>query len=355
MSRLVFVLTTPRLPADLLSRQAWQLLAEVPVFAAAGAPVVAAVRAAGIDVVELDPDSPRTAETLLNAGRDLAWLAGPGGDQALARRVTEQLAGPGPDTPDVEIELLPGSWDPPGARLLDAVAVMDRLRSPGGCPWDAEQTHETLAPYLIEEAYETLDAIEAGDDAELRIELGDLLLQVLFHARLAQEQDPGWSIDDVAGGLVDKLVRRHPHVFDEGGADLQGHPSGALRGVTNADDVNHNWEQIKAAERGGKSAYSGVPLGQPALRLAAALQRKATRDGADAAGLPAPQQDADLAAVVDDDSAARMLWAVVARCRELGIDPETALRALSRQVRADLMAAEASPAAGQPGGADLRR
>lgn len=353
MSRLVFVITSPRMPADLLSRQAWQLLADLPVFAAAGVPVVSAVRAAGIDVVELDPDSPLTAQTLVTAGRDLVWLAGPGGDQDLARRVTEQLTGP--DAPDVEVELLPGSWDPPGARLLDAVAVMDRLRSPGGCPWDAEQTHETLAPYLIEEAYETLDAIETGDDAELRIELGDMLLQVLFHARLAQEQDPGWSIDDVAGGLVDKLVRRHPHVFDESGAALHDHPSGTLRGVTNAADVNHNWEQIKAAERGGKSAYAGVPLGQPALRLAAALQRKAARDGGDAAGSPPQEEYADVAAVLDENAAARLLWALVARCRELDVDPEAALRSMSRRVRDGLMAAEIPPAAGQPGGTDLRR
>jgi NTP pyrophosphatase (non-canonical NTP hydrolase) len=126
-------------------------------------------------------------------------------------------------------------WDPPGARLLDAVAVMDRLRSPGGCPWDAEQTHATLAPYLLEEAYELLDAIESDDLQLLREELGDVLLQVVLHARLAEDAPVGerWSVDDVAGDLVAELIRRHPHVFADhpgqrGGID----PEHALRSVT---------------------------------------------------------------------------------------------------------------------------
>ena len=108
-----------------------------------------------------------------------------------------------------------GSYDLPGARLLDLVTVMDRLRSPGGCPWDQEQTHRSLATYLLEETYETLEAIEA-DPAHLREELGDLLLQIVFHARIAEEdQVDAWSIDDVAAGIVDKLIRRHPHVFGD--------------------------------------------------------------------------------------------------------------------------------------------
>ena len=139
------------------------------------------------------------------------------------------------------LEVLHGSWDLPGARLLDVVATMDRLRSPGGCPWDAEQDHASLAPYLLEEAYEAFQAIEDGDLGALREELGDVLLQVAFHARLAEElpDDERWTIDDVAGGLVDKLIRRHPHVF--AGRDGRG-----------ADEVNANWEAIKAAERGGR-------------------------------------------------------------------------------------------------------
>ena len=148
-----------------------------------------------------------------------------------------------------------GSWDPPGARLLDVVAVMDRLRSPGGCPWDAEQTHQTLAPYLLEEAYELIEAIELDDLAHLREELGDVLLQVAFHSRLAEERQAPerFSIDDVAADLVAKLIRRHPHVF-------------AGREVASAAEVAANWEAIKAAEKRRGSVTDGVPLGQPAWR-----------------------------------------------------------------------------------------
>jgi XTP/dITP diphosphohydrolase len=134
---------------------------------------------------------------------------------------------------------------------------MDRLRSPGGCPWDAAQTHQSLAPYLVEETYETLEAIDTGDTALLREELGDLLLQVLFHARLAQELPPEsrFGIDEVARDLVDKLVRRHPHVF----ADAE---------VRGAEHVAQNWEAGKAAEKGRTSVLDGVPTAQPALALA---------------------------------------------------------------------------------------
>src|SRR6201995_852957 len=154
----------------------------------------------------------------------------------------------------------------PGERLLDAVATMDRLRSPGGCPWDAQQTHDSLAPYLLEEAYEAFQAIEDDDPAALREELGDVLLQVAFHARLAEERDEPdrWNIDDVAAGLVDKLVRRHPHVFGD-------------VAVEDADEVNRNWEAIKAEERGDKSVLANVPMAAPALTLAATLQRKGSR------------------------------------------------------------------------------
>ncbi len=152
--------------------------------------------------------------------------------------------------------------------LLQAVAVMDRLRSPGGCPWDAAQTHRSLAQYLLEETYETLEAIETGDSALLREELGDLLLQVLFHARLGEElpEAERFGIDEVAGDLVAKLVHRHPHVF----ADVS---------VDSADEVNENWERLKAAEKGRTSSVDGVPMGQPALALAAKLVSRANRAG----------------------------------------------------------------------------
>jgi XTP/dITP diphosphohydrolase len=200
--------------------------------------------------------------------------------------------------------------DAPGARLLDVVAGMDRLRSPGGCPWDAKQTHETLKPYLLEEAYEAYAAIEGGDRKDLREELGDVLLQVVFHARLAQEHEDAWSIDDVAADLVDKLVRRHPHVF-----------AGAP-----ADDLDATWEQMKQAEKGRASVTDGVPMGQPALALAAKLQRRGAR-----LGVPLPSYD----------GVGGELWALVARCREEGLDPEAALREVARDYRDRLAALEA--------------
>ena len=147
-----------------------------------------------------------------------------------------------------------------------AVAVMDRLRSPGGCPWDASQTHQSLARYLIEETYETIEAIETDNMALLREELGDLLFQVLFHARLAEEL-PGLSGSPSTtspSDLVDKLVHRHPHVF------------GSTMSV-DADEVNENWERLKVAEKGRTSAVDGVPMSQPALALAGKLVTRAER------------------------------------------------------------------------------
>ena len=199
--------------------------------------------------------------------------------------------------------------DRPGQRLLDVVEVMDRLRSPGGCPWDARQTHSSLMPYLLEEAYETYDALERGDLEHLREELGDLLLQIVFHARISSET--GWGIDDVAGDLVDKLVRRHPHVF-----------AGAP-----ADDLEGSWEALKAAEKGRVSVTEGVPLGQPALSLAAKLQRRATRLGA-----PVPAGDGSLGG---------RLWDLVAECAEADVDPEVALREVARGFRDRLATVEA--------------
>lgn len=201
--------------------------------------------------------------------------------------------------------------DQPGSRLLEVVAVMDRLRSAGGCPWDAKQTHESLMPYLLEEAYEVYEALENDDLEHLREELGDLLLQIVFHARIAS--DTSWDIDDVAGDLVDKLVRRHPHVFAGG----------------SADDLEGSWEALKAAEKGRVSVTEGVPLGQPALTLAAKLQRRA-------ATLGAP--------VVEFEGVGGELWALVARCAEQGLDPEVELRSVARRYRDRLAALEASGA-----------
>ncbi|WP_067972307.1 MazG family protein [Nocardiopsis trehalosi] len=207
----------------------------------------------------------------------------------------------------------------PGHRVLRLVEVMDVLRRE--CPWDAGQTHETLAKYLIEEAYEALETIEEGDWATLRDELGDVLLQVVFHARVAEERGAdGFTIDDVADAIVDKLTRRHPHVF--AGVEVAG-----------ADDVRANWEDIKAAERaaGGRDAsvLDGVPFGQPAALLAYELQKRAERNGV----------PADL--VADDGGPGGPLFAAVHAARSAGGDPEMDLRAAARRFDGRVRAAEA--------------
>ena len=303
-NRLVVLAVSPRVAPGLLSRQAWDVLRSgLPVRSAPGHPQLPALAAAGVDV-EL---TEAAAVPDLAAAGGFVWLATDGdGVVATIGQALLRLA----DRPS--LELVHGSWDLPGARLLDAVAVMDRLRSPGGCPWDAEQTHSSLAKYLLEEAYEAYQAIEDGDDEELREELGDLLLQVLFHARVATEDKPGWSIDDVAGALVDKLVSRHPHVF--GDATVSG-----------ADEVNTRWEEIKAEQKGRISVTEGVPLSMASLALAAKLQRRAERLG------PGPMGAFDAGDELGGD-----LW----RQASNGDDAEVALRAVARRFRDELLATE---------------
>jgi XTP/dITP diphosphohydrolase len=204
----------------------------------------------------------------------------------------------------------------PGAQLLAAVRIMDRLRSPGGCPWDAEQTHSSLAPYLMEEAYETLEAIELDDLAALREELGDLLLQVLFHARLAEEAagEQRFDIDDVAADLVAKLTRRHPHVF----GDQQ---------VADAEAVAVNWEQLKQAEKRRESVTDGIPFGQPALALAAKLIGRSGK-----AGLPVRPPTGP--------GIGERLLALVGEAVADGLDPEQELRRAARDYAEQIRQAE---------------
>ena len=154
----------------------------------------------------------------------------------------------------------------PYENLIRLVEVMDRLRSPGGCPWDAEQTHESLLKYQLEESYEFIEAVEAGDRKDMQEELGDLLLQVYFHARIAQEDPENpFDLDDVAGTVADKLISRHPHVFGD-------------TKVSSSDEVLANWEKIKNAEKGRTEFDAGVPIGQPALPLAAKLILRAEKN-----------------------------------------------------------------------------
>jgi XTP/dITP diphosphohydrolase len=210
--------------------------------------------------------------------------------------------------------------EPAGAALLDAVAVMDRLRSPGGCPWDAEQTHRSLMPYLIEEAYELYQALEDGDTGALREELGDVLLQVLFHARVAHETaEGGFDIDAVATGLVAKLITRHPHVF-AGSAE-----------VRTAAEQEIRWEQLKRTEKRRESSVDGVALAQPAVALAAKLVSRATK-----AALPA-----DLLPGAGGGTGAS-LFALSAAAKLAGEDPEAALRCVARRFADDVRAAERS-------------
>jgi MazG family protein len=199
----------------------------------------------------------------------------------------------------------------PGERLLELVAVMDRLRRE--CPWDREQTHRSLAKYLLEETYETLEAIENGDLTHLREELGDLLLQVYFHARIAEEAgDAGFTVDDVAGDIVAKLVRRHPHVF----AELE---------VADADEVGRNWETIKSTEKGRTSVLDGIPQAMPALALADKTVAKAVNAG--------------VTPTVTGGIGDRLLGLVV-EAGALGEDPEQALRDAVRRLADDVRAAE---------------
>lgn len=329
-ARLILLVTSPRVPAGILTNDAWTALRSGVVMTRdQDHPQRDPLAAAGIVTEAVDPAHPpeAVARLLLHTAREsgtAVWLAASGGDDDIAHALADAGVQAAERGEQVELEVVYGSWDVPGARLLDVVATMDRLRSPGGCPWDAQQTHDSLAPYLLEEAYEAFQAIEDGDGDALRDELGDVLLQVAFHARLAEEaadDDERWTIDDVAAGLVDKLVRRHPHVF-------------ADRTVSGADEVVANWDAIKAAERGGASGLTTIPMSAPALTLAATVQRKATKLGlpVEAGGDPAAllaAYDADPTA----DAAGALLWALVAAMREHGVDAEAALRARARVVR----------------------
>ena len=318
--RLVLLPTSPRVAPGLLSAQAWDVLRSgALVVAAEGHPLEPYLLAEGVEVhTEPAAGARDTAYRLLGLteDRDVVWLVGADGDQALGLALGDALQA---GAADVELEVLPGSYDLPGARLLDLVAVMDRLRSPGGCPWDAEQTHESLMTYLVEETYETLEAIETGDRRHLREELGDLVLQVVFHSRIAAEHpDEPWSVDDVAGDIVDKLVRRHPHVF------------GTSTAAT-AADVEAGWERQKAAEKGRSSAVDGVPMALPALSLASKLVHRAEKNGV------------DVDPVEGDDLGARLMRLVV-EGRAAGLDAEAELRTAARRFVERVRAAEAGEA-----------
>ncbi len=316
--RVVLLTTSHRVAPGLLSWPAWQMLrdADQVVCADGTHPQLPYLRDAGVTVDEGAP----TAQDLVDAcagGRTVVVVATGEGEPRLTDGLA-RLAGSGRiRMPD--LELLPASYDLPGARLLDLVQVMDRIRAE--CPWSSRQTHEGLAKYGIEEAYELVEAIEAGDRDELREELGDVLLQVVFHARIAQEGRPEdgsepFSIDDVAGGIVAKLIHRHPHVFGEETA-------------TTPEEVKEHWLRTKAVEKQRSSVTEGVPLGQPGLALATKLVSRVRTAGLDVE-LP------------HGEGVGYELLAVAARAEAEGVDPEAALRAAARAYRDAIRTAEGS-------------
>jgi XTP/dITP diphosphohydrolase len=197
-----------------------------------------------------------------------------------------------------------------GSQLQRLVEVMNTLRSPGGCPWDAEQTHESLLKYLLEESYEFVDATQSGNRVDMREELGDVLLQVYFHARMAEEHptDP-FSIEDVAQGIADKLIRRHPHVF----AGVE---------VRDSQEVLENWEEIKKKEKGRTSAVDGVAMSQPALPLVEKLLYRAEKYNV-AVSTP---ESVSIDGIADEGSVGQALLAVISWANANGIDAEAALR-----------------------------
>ena len=208
------------------------------------------------------------------------------------------------------------------AAFEDLMGVVERLRDPGGCPWDRKQTHESLRPHLLEECYEVLEAIDAGDGEGLAEELGDVLTHVAFHADIARRAGT-FTIEDVLERVVQKLIRRHPHVF------------GDARKLDTPRQVEDRWEELKRGEHAERSSVlDGIPSAMPALAYAAALQRRAVNAGVRCERLPAAV--ARLADAPDgrtEEAAGEFLFAAVAAILDAGVDPETALRAAAVRFR----------------------
>ncbi|MFJ9414480.1 MULTISPECIES: nucleoside triphosphate pyrophosphohydrolase [unclassified Streptomyces] len=311
--RLILLTTSHRVAPGLLSWPAWQVLraADRVLCADAEHPQLPYLSEAGIAVEAAAPTARELVDFCRDGSRTAVVLTSAVGESALTDGLA-RLAGSGRESmPD--LELLPGSYDLPGARLLDLVQVMDRIRAE--CPWSSIRTHEDLAKYGLEEAYEMVEAIEAGDREELREELGDVLLQVVFHARIAQDDpEEPFSIDDVAGTIVEKLLHRHPHVFGDESAETP-------------EDVRAHWMRTKAEEKQRESVTEGVPLGQPGLALAAKLGSRVRTAGLD---VPLPT----------GEGVGYELLALAVRAERDGTDPEAALRAAARAYRDAVIAAE---------------
>lgn len=223
----------------------------------------------------------------------------------------------------------------------ELVQLLATLRAPGGCPWDREQTHQTIRRYAIEEAFEVAEAIDSGNPEELRLELGDLLLQVVFHAQIGAENG-SFDIEGICRGVIDKMERRHPHVF----GDVE---------VADAEDVARNWEEIKAGERGeSSSVLDGVPRALPALQRAERISEKAAKGGYDwddaEAVLPKiAEEAAELSQAIATENPQEtsaefgdLLFSLVNYGRKLGVDPEEALARTVQRFEGRFRFAEAS-------------
>jgi MazG family protein len=272
----------------------------------------------------------------------VVYLLGPD-DQGIAPALAGMAA-----QHDLEIELVFLAQQPEGTELLRLVDVMRRLRAPDGCPWDLEQDHASLARYLVEETYELIDAIERDDDVDMQEELGDVLLQIVFHARIAGDRR-AFGIDDVARGIAEKLIRRHPHVFADGDA-------------ATAAEVEANWDELKSVEKLREGPFDGVPPAGPGLELLTTLQRKTAKLGFDWQDADGPlakvhEELAELAAAeTADDREAEvgdLIAAVVSLARHLDVDPEAAARRASRTFRSRIESVLAAAAAGGQDPRDL--
>jgi MazG family protein len=376
MTRIVLVASSPRFPL-LFPPQTWRALdAAQPVYVLdldhpslpaldvgeipfEVLPVAEDTGPAGHDLLlvgrGMDADqvalARRQADALLGLARErgsATLLLPPSGDSLLVQVVSDRAA-----RQHIEVEAVYPLGEPKGSALLDLVATETRLRGPGGCPWDAEQTHASLARHLVEEAYEVLDAIEAeGEGSEgpdhLREELGDLLLQVVFHAQIAEDAGQ-FDVDGVARAITEKLIRRHPHVF------------GDVR-VGSAGEVLRNWETIKREQEGRTDPLAGIPSALPALQLAAKLQKRVGETG-----LAAPDRDRPAAKVGEaleevmeaegaeqlERAVGDLLFAVVGLARERGVEPEAALRRAARRFRAAAESALAEARSRATGDQDL--
>ena len=279
------LVASPRVAPGLLTLSAWDELRSAGTVRAADIdePHVQAIINAGINV--------EASSVLPTYEADTVWIA-PAGDTAWAQQVATDLMDTELADGAVNVEILFGSYDSAGSKVLDLVEVLDQLRL--HCPWTKEQTHGSLSHFLLEEAHETLEALDSGDSDHLREELGDLLMQVVFHARIAAEGE-GWNLDDVAEGIVSKLIYRNPHVFGDAT-------------VASAEEVDANWQALKALEKRRTSPFDGIAATMPALAMAAKVLDRLDE-------VPQP----------GDDFGGRLL-ALVIESRAAGVNAEEALR-----------------------------